>query len=376
MTEACSTKSNSGTGCGANVFVVETPLQLLNAIEAKQVLQLTNNHLVVRMGGTGFSPNGLKALVGISPWDGVHYLEFKNATMEWKSQFFGLRLLGRLQSCAYDFQQIINRHKVDRLAAKFAGAKRIFLGNYLRGFQSYMRHFANRAGYEQLFLLDDGTDVLLICEARREVHDSNPEIEPGVRLKDRLRRYLVDWDETEAESVTFFTAYELQPPSRDRVIQNKYQYLRDAAANSTRSDEVYFLGQSLVEDGYVGLDFYVHQLRAIKNYYKEGQLIYIPHPRQATWLMKKIEEAVGIQVRPCTLPIECEVALAKSRPAAIASFFCSALQSCRAILGKEVSIHSFYIEPEQVYTSHELVREAYRYFEVIADSGFTVIKVY
>lgn len=376
MTELSDVKSKSGDGCGANVFVVETPLQLLNAIEAKQVCQLKNNHLVVRIGGTGFSPNGLKALVGMSSWDGVHYLKFKNATTEWESSFFGRRLLGRLQSCAYDIQRIINRHKVDRLAAKFAGAKRIFLGNYLRGFQSYMRHFANRAGYEQLFLLDDGTDVLLICKARREVHDSKPETESGFRLKDRLQRYFVDWDEKEAESVTFFTAYELQPPSCDRVIKNKYQYLRDAAANSTRSDEVYFLGQSLVEDGYVSIDFYLHQLRAIKNYYKNGQLIYIPHPRQATWLMKKIEEAVGIQVRPCTLPIECEVALAKSKPAAIASFFCSALQSCKAILGKEILIHSFYIEPEHVCTSHELVREAYRYFEVIADSGFTLVKVY
>jgi Alpha-2,8-polysialyltransferase (POLYST) len=376
MTELCHVKSNSGTGYGANVFVVETPLQLLNAIEAKQVLQLTNSHLVVRLGGTGFSPNGLKALVGMSPWNGVHYLEFKNATTEWESSFFGQRLLGRLQSCAYDIQRIINRHIVDRLATKFVGAKRIFLGNYVRGHQSYMRHFANRAGYEQLFLLDDGTDVLLICEARREAHDSNPDVESGLRLKDRLRRYLVDWDETEAESVTFFTAYELQPASCDRVIKNEYRYLRDAAADSARSDEVYFLGQSLVEDGYVSLDFYLHQLQAIKNYYREGQLIYIPHPRQTIWLMKKIEEAVGIQVRLCTLPIECEVALAKSRPAAIASFFCSALQSCRAILGKEVPIHSFYIEPEHVCTSHELVREAYRYFEVIADSRFTVIKVY
>lgn len=376
MTEVCNAKSNSRIGRDANVFVVETPLQLLNAIEAKQVLQLTNNHLIIRVGGTGFSASKLKALVEMSPWDGVHYLEFWNATIEWGARFARLSFFGRVQGVAYDIQRAINRHKVDKLAAKFAGAKKILLGNYLRGYQSYMRHFANRTGYEQLFLLDDGTDVLLICEARSQARSAKREIESGLGIKDRLRRCFVDWDEKEAESVTFFTAYELKPPSFDKVITNNYQYLRDVASNSTRSQEVYFLGQSLVEDGYVGLDFYVQQLRAIKDYYKGEQLIYIPHPRQAPWLMKKIEEAVGIQVRLCALPIECEVALAKSKPAAIASFFCSALQSCRAILGKEVSIHSFYIEPEHVHTCHELVREAYRYFEVIADSKFSVIKVY
>jgi hypothetical protein len=194
-------------------------------------------------------------------------------------------------------------------------------------------------------------------------------------MKRGLHQVLIGWNEKDAESVTYFTAYDIEVGIRDHVIRNEYKYLRGVAASAVPCNEVYFLGQCLVEDRYVSEEFYVEYLGKIKNYYAGEKLVYFPHPRQSTDLCDKIQRFLGIEIRKTNLPIECEVSMRGNMPKVIASFVCSALQNCRVILGDGIRINAFYIDPKYLLGSHELVRKSYEYFEANSGINFTVVKL-
>ncbi|MCI0563606.1 MAG: alpha-2,8-polysialyltransferase family protein [Nitrososphaera sp.] len=359
----------------ANVFLVETPLQLLNAIEAKNYFRLTNNHLVVHVGGTGFPPESLYLLIHERDWDGVHHLLFYNKKIEVASRLLGPRLSAKIQGYCYDIQQALNKRKLNSIAGSFTGAKNIFLGNYLSGCQLYMRHFANTLEHESLYLLDDGTDVLLINTDRRNKSHPKNSGSRHSRLKTKLRKNMVEWNDKDADRVTFFTAYSVDVTSNDRVIRNEYTFLREIAASSAPSNEVFFLGQSLVEDKYVMEEYYLDYLRKIKKYFTGINVLYIPHPRQSIKMIDSIRDSLGLEIKQFSFPIECEISIRGNAPDVLASFFCSALQTCKIILGHRVRIKAFYIPPEYLMSSQELVTKAYEYFENNANEYFEIVKL-
>lgn len=354
---------------GVNLYIVETPLQLLNALEAKEAFQLPNNHLIVRIGGTGFDGNNLLKLIDRAEWSAVHELRFRNTRFSFESRLLGARISAKCRGYCYDFQQFLNRRTVNRLARSFGNVKTLFLGNYLPGAQSYMLHFSNVLQSENLVLLDDGTDVLLITKRR----EHPPESAGPKQFRRRFRKNLLEWDESDAASVTFFTAYSIPLFNGDRRIENTFKRLKRQLSASAPLNEVWFLGQSLVEDGYVTREFYMGYLSKIKEYFSGRPFVYIPHPRQSAELIRDIKDSMAVEIRQLDVPVEHEIGVHGHVPVVLASFFCSALQNCRTMLGRHVDIVAFHIPESFLMCSQDLVRNAYSYFSENADEKFRVL---
>jgi len=361
-----------------NIFLIETPLQLLNAIEAKNYFKLANNHLLVFVETTGYDSELFKLLVCEDDWDEVRFINLYNKKIEFKSKLLGHRISEKVQGWGYDYQQFLNRNKLDGIVHSFGRCKNIFLGNYLRDYIKYMRHFANTLEHEHLYILDDGTDALLINNERKDrslrkdhTGGSGSYIS---RLKAKLRKSLIEWNDKDADKIIFFTAYDMDVGYNDHLVRNEYKYLREKAASVVISDNVFFLGQPLVDDLYMKNEVYFDYLRKIKRYFADEKLVYIPHPRESVEIVGKIKEYLDLDIKRFNVPIEYEISIKGNKPKVLASFFCSALQNCKIILDQQ-KIKAIYIPPEHLMRGHELTQTAYEYFKKNANVNFEIVKL-
>jgi hypothetical protein len=361
-----------------NVFVVGTPFQLLNAIEAAKSLALSNNHLVVvecpGLDRTAFAP-----LIAMGEWNGVTFvpLELPGGTNIPGRP--GRAISRRWHRWYLHFKR---RQGFARICRSFGQANMLFLGHDCVEYAPFMRHFANSLKHEQLCLLDDGTDVIAINNRRKGTGCSSGqslELRKASgdsmvsKMKAYLRRKFWDWNLEEAESMTFFTNYALQVRPGDHLIKNDFRYLRSLAVHSVVSDEVCFLGQSFVEDNFMRERTYLEHLRKAGACFERDRVVYVPHPRESERTVASIAGSLGFEIRRFGVPIEVAIVAKGYLPRVLASFFCSALESCSNILGENVKIACFRIAADQMLNGREEAMAIYEYFSNKASRNFVII---
>jgi hypothetical protein len=325
------------------------------------------------------SPERLKVLVVEHDWNRVYYITVANYPIPtFESAFLGPRISEQVRGFIYDYHKYLDKKEVDNIVKILGSATNLFLGDYMRSVYQvpHMYHFANTLKHERLFLLDDGTNVNTINDDRRIAFpiESNSN-GPGsylYRLKKMLRDRLIEWNDKAADSVTFFSAYDINVQDGDFLIKNEYKYLRSLTKNAAPSDEVFFLGQCMVEGGYMTEEVYLEYLNKINDYFAHEKMIYIPHPRESAHMIGKIREYPGLTIKSFNVPIECEICLNGNRPKVLASFFSSALQNCRIMLG-DISIIAFYVPPVHLLRDHEYVNTVYQYYSSHTSELFTIV---
>lgn len=359
-----------------NLFVVGTPLQLLNAIEARHALNLTDNHLVLVTDYNHTPETGVwSRLVCAADWETVHYLELRDARREFRPRYVPELLRGKLSNYLQHYYQYGNKVRVDRLAREFPAVDYLVLGNY---HGDYGRHIANRLKYRCLCLVDDGTDVLLINEERKERRENGGTASGSrgswwMRLKGNARKSILMWDVRQARNLLFFTAYDIEVPREDQLVRNDYSHFKKQIAPSTGHESGMFLGQCLVRDGYMSQLTYLDYLRRVRCHFGTRPLVYVPHPREPESLVNEIGRDLGFVIRKFDVPIEWQLMKDASRPSVLASFFCSALISCRLIYGADLKLKAFQIKDEDVMKWPDLVRSAYAYFSGLSGPSIEVV---
>jgi hypothetical protein len=363
-----------------NVFLIETPLQLLNAIEAKHHFKFKKNILVI-LGSNYFGINAFSNIADKDSWYKILYMPFHN---KFSTYDFGKRRPQNLHEKVIEYyctlQQFLKRYRPDKLIKSIGCAENIVLGNYLQGHKDYMRHFANTIKHKKIYIIDDGTDTIKINRERTdEISNVDNEHDKDVswlkNVKRRFRDKFIDWNARPATGITFFSCYDLCMNSNDKFEKNEYEYLRKIGKRSVKTDEVIFLGQCLVEDGYISKENYRLYLLKAKEYFNSEKFIYVPHPRESFQGIEYLEKTVGIEKRIISSPIEYEIALSGKRPKCLSSFFCSALRNCSLIMGNSIIIKSFYISQQHLQRHKSSVREIYNYFESKTSDSFKVIKI-
>jgi hypothetical protein len=353
----------------SDVFVVETTLQLLNAVEARAFFQSPSNHLILLL-SEPFPFTAFEPLIAIQDWDSVRSMVIRSPDPKMPFLDSSGRLSNKLLEYYRYFLQFRRRSRLNRFARSFPEIQNLFLGNYL---QEYMRHFARRASHRNLVLLDDGTDTIRINSNRKQ---SSPRSEMGGvvgRAKRGLHRYLHEWDAKHTDSVTFFSSYALETKAEDRLIRHEYSFYRNFLCQASRSEAIYFLGQPLVEDGYVSSETYTSLLENIRTRFSDSRFLYVPHKRESRAAVESLRDRLGLELMYPKLCIEYHIIQDRTLPKAVASFFCSALDNCRLIFGEEISVVSFYLGPELLVCGHDFVEDIYRYLKTQERRGFAVV---
>jgi hypothetical protein len=230
---------------------------------------------------------------------------------------------------------------------------------------------------KEVVLLDDGTDTLRIAQDRFRPSSPPSITKNGLlkRMKGLVRRSVIDWDDRPADAVTFFTAYELAVPVHDRIERNSYPYWRSRISLGKESHDVLFLGQPLVEQSMLRMEDYLEALAGVHEYYGPRVVTYVPHPRESDQTAQAVHDSVGWEVQRFPNPIEIEVATGTIRPLVMASFFCSALETCSVLFERKMELVAFRLDRSRYLQEEEFFEDIYEYFEKERAGEISVVLV-
>jgi len=322
-----------------SVFLIKTPLQLLNAVEAKYAFGLNSQDCVlIIMGDRKSQPQALNLVGSMEEWGEVLVLSDI-------SLFFN----GGDKVSVYDFiwkmkifsKSFFNVRRLNRISRYLGKVEYIFIG-YAR--YVYMTHFMNMTPHEAIYLLDDGNATLQLAKERKEGCRAVV-VKGGLRkLKYIIKKYVQGVKCNDAEKLGFFTIYEIETSESDHVVVNKYEHIRSELNKVDQSNGVYFLGSPLCETGLIETGEYIRCLQRVKEYYNDSEMIYVSHRRENPENLDRIKNKLDIEIVEFNYPIEYQLASVGPKPKVLASFISSALDSCRVIFEEKLDIVSFKLD--------------------------------
>lgn len=322
----------------SSLYIVRSPLQLLNAIEAKHHFKTRRNVLVVlyNKNSNATDPNNIQLakLLEVDPWDEV--IEYNKSDVKSAS---GLRSQVRM----------IKRLRQERFAY-------LFSGDYGILHQVMIANIPNQA----LYLLDDGTLTLTIY--KNGLDPNYKEQHFGRHFK--LWRYRLFGLKTHHnQSVNFFTCFHLEPVEGKTIVFNRYDFLKSRYLPSAvrEQETLYFLGTPLVKTGEVAESTYIETLRrAIDHFGKK--IVYIPHRAEIMSEAFRALEGERFSIGVSTGPIELRFLLERRYPLHLASFFSTALYTLNHIF-PESSIVSIRFRDEELLKNREIIQNKYDFFD-------------
>jgi hypothetical protein len=339
-----------------NLAIVETPLQLINAIEARHHFA-QETHLLILVGH--FGVESFEPLLDRRDWQSVRFFRILDRAHLSQDTPEMLRTL----------RQLWLRTRFDRFLQSYGSVDALMLGNYLENHKNYMRHAHHVVPHRRIVLLDDGTDTILVARELTDRAGPAPALPHAEhrgtlgKFRGALRRRFVDWRSQQADEVTFLTVFDVTARPSDRVIRHQYEHLHSTLGASAQLDRAVFLGQCLVEDGYLDLPAYLAQLALAFERLAPLEVVYVPHPREESTTTQAVRTRFNVAIERPKIPIECHIAASGQVPRKLASFFCSALVNCSIIFGDVMEVVSFRLDDAVVVRHHEAMWSIYGYLD-------------
>lgn len=340
-----------------NLFMVSSPLQFINALEAKHYFNYFSENCILLIfqdsGKNRHTIHRIKNMIKETDWYKVYYIGGGSSKTSW------IRSLTQLS----------------RIKKYIFSVKDIFVGDFL--VHELMKDFINNINYDNVYLLDDGNKTLTYHElsAGNDVSIKETSIKDFVRniIKKYFFRFSVNYPYI-FKKLNYFTIYNLRQKNNEIIIKNDYQHIKRLIDNKDSLERVWFLGCDLPECNIVSEKIYLDYLEKIKNYFSPQEIIYIPHRFENMTKLKKIEQVIGIEIYNTQTCIEYELCQQKNLPNTLASFFCSALDTCNQIYRDKINIKSFIINPSYIDVKiKDHVQEIYSYYHKNYKDNFSIV---
>lgn len=289
-----------------NLFIVQSPFQLLSAIEGAHRFNQDINILILCYSPEETNNRQTRILHSYySRWDRVIVVPPKKSTF-----LVGVNLLLVLK----------------KLIRERLRPGRVFIGEY-RSWQ--MMQFVYDLRPQDCFLLDDGNITIEL----QEIYLPTNQRYGKPSLKSRIvRRLLVTFLGLKPETnqiINLFTCFDLQPfSSSQRVLKHEFEYAKTFSQNKeVDCSVVYFFGGNISGAGLLSLERELGLLMEVKNHYEKKGLktVYIPHRREDKHKIQRIREELNIETIDFDFPAEIEMLRRKTLPIGIASFYSTVL---------------------------------------------------
>lgn len=338
--------------------MIRTPLQLLNAVEARRHFGLQRAALmVIEYGGHGLPPFDL-SLVDGADWLAVQVIDLNPVPRPFPHTWLDHPRLHGSEK-VHVLRQQHRRQLLDNALRPWRKVPNLLLGNYMQG---WFRHAAQRCSRARCILLDDGTDTLRIAADRQRPDPAQDPVSVWRRPKVWWYRRHATWNVRQRERVTFFTSYQLDLPPGDELVVNDFRHTRERMREVPQDRRCLFLGQPLVEDGYLAPAEFARLLAGVKTSLAAVELFYVPHRRERLAELSALLDRLGIAQLALDKAFEYHLLDSPSLPAIVASFFSSALDNCRLIWGDRLRIMAFRLPAASLRVAHDYVAGVYDYF--------------
>ena len=233
-------------------------------------------------------------------------------------------------------------------------------------------YFVNNLNYKKCYLLDDGVATIAIANKFQKEGNLTKQFslfrgknKSGFKYDLIQKIYSLNSIEVERNinDVSFFTYYDLSSFEKINFVKNKFSWLNSVKNKEEKSEEnkIYLLGTNVVNGNIMLFGDYLETLNKISQYYKDKEIIYIPHGREKAEHLNQIKQIDNFQIRKNKLNVELDFLLNDEIPKYIAGTITTALITLKLIYN-EAAIDFFNFENDKVFEDkRKVVNDLYDY---------------
>ncbi|WP_417435992.1 polysialyltransferase family glycosyltransferase [Idiomarina abyssalis] len=330
-----------------NLFVVESPLQALVAVELSLQLKNEKNGIVYRLVNDRDRNNQqIEKVVNKGKWCLIRQISFAS----------GNSLVNHLSI----------RKELKILEKEFSkNVKQLFIGE----FRSQWMHFMRAAARPKItILIDDGAATLI---------SKSKYIDKGVYFPENLWRakgFLKSFIKRniyrdflkcpDLQEPIFFASAFLKSESIYPVDFTELKKLFKSK-NDIENNAVYFFGSKYSEAQIISIKYEMDFIRRVKDFYsrKNLKLIYCAHRDESIKKLNFIRSELGLEVVTPELPAEVFLLEQGESVVEVAGAYSSVLNNVKVIFPK-VAVRAFYLKPDEVnIKNRDDIINVYQHYE-------------
>ncbi|WP_119968788.1 hypothetical protein [Shewanella japonica] len=303
-----------------NVFYVESPGQLINAMEAIYKFK-SKWKLLIRYNGDAINDQQIDKV--------LNFYMGKNEPV-----FIG--------------GEVVKIHSFIRFAIIFLSV--LFLNSKAKKFvgchkSKFLKPF--HLLRTPMILMDDGVATLAYLN----------------RLKNEKRNFIQRFFST-LNPMDLFTALDLSSFDVGKVIVEKhnFSFLKSLITASDDSSKVYFYGAKYIEASILSKNSYENLLTQVIQAYEGRDVYYLPHRGEDRGRLNRYK-SIGFKIYEPSFPSELELVLSEHKPAVVAGFFTASLFTT-SVISPNTEVTSFKIPNELINTTS--LNYIYAYFSTFS----------
>jgi hypothetical protein len=281
-----------------DLYFVESPLQLLSAIEAKRIFA-HKSILIVNISNITISDNQIMALLKDDEWFKIHILK-RSKNRRWNT----LLTISRTILLYFKYQSKIRNY----CYGEFRNIDMTALGVALKP--------------EKLILLDDGTFTIT---AQNHYIKNNKTAFNVNTITPFIYSNFFKIDLKVALVPDLFSFFDF----KDSLLDGQTNYFQKQQKKKIKLDlnKVYYFGSKSSEAGHLALDTELMILRFVIKRYNQYKIQYIPHRGESSSKLELIKQ-LGYTVEPLGCPAELFFDETEVMPHTIISCYSTTLYSC------------------------------------------------
>jgi hypothetical protein len=334
-----------------NLFIVESPFQLLSAIEASHFFASNSNLLIVKYlpeekNSTKNSNNNnqLDLLIQLKSWDKI--IKIKH-----KSSYF-----------LSDLKLLFYIKKISKVNLIFIGELRSW----------YMRQYFNILDNNGCYLLDDGSASIVMQETvisnRSYYRLKNIKFNVKILINYLISLiYFLKFYKINSH-INLFTCFEIKECFKDqKILKNNFEYCKEITQErNTLTKTVYFFGGVEDSEGILDANDLLNELLKVNEYFisKGIKFFYVSHRRETKEKLNKIENALRCKILSFKYPAELEFVLMNESPEYISSFCSTALYTISSMFEYRNKSISFLLPLDKMSSLNKSeLGSIYRHYE-------------
>jgi len=294
------------------LFLVESPLQLIGALEASRVSGNHKSHFIIRFSGKTGNDNQLHKLIKTYSLTGF-------TTFQMNTQ-------GKLRTfkLVYVLTKFFARYRTQ--------CTRLYLGNF---FSLWMRLLSVLLSKQDCWLLDDGTATIWAYDKFFKKGNFSGGMGRFSFLVGALK--FVGFQRNIEPIFNLFTFLTLQPVFGQLIVKHSYELAREMFQGQHAHSvygQGYFIGSSCSEKNLFSETEEIELIAKAKSIYDDRnmKMVYIAHRHDSETKKVMIHNILKVEVISLDIPVELYFLVSKEVPVSIAGFCSTALLTLQVLL--------------------------------------------
>ena len=321
-----------------NLFLVQTPFQLFNAIEAKNRFHHNEkNILIIIHKGNKKNYDQMKMILDYDKeWFDVIEIDFFSRVQKLFYPILIKDIIGKL-----------NMYRINNI--------------YVALYRNIAAHIINSVEHKNTIIYDDGNNIFKTIDfINKRQKKSFTFFRKMISIISRRKTEV-----TFLYSCKIFTLFDISSfkALKNEIMQNDFSYFKSKIKNLKKEKNVFFIGSRMIDNG-ISKDVFESSLEKVVAVYREmnKNVLYVPHRYEDLKYLDSLSEKLKFILTPFSSIIEFEFIMQGIDPSEVATFRSTAVDTLKIIYNPEVRVFKMDLDKIEKNKQEEF-KLVYRNFE-------------